>query len=119
MKKYILCVDDEPINLRILNDLLEEKYDLEFAKDGKECLTKIENKTPDLLLLDVDLPDINGLKLCKQLKGQQSTSKLPIVLLSGHALPHHIKEGEKAGANRYVTKPYDIDLLEELIEELL
>lgn len=104
----ILIVDDEPDVARILQkSLVAQKYEVLIAHDGKNALTLVEERHPDLLLLDINLPDLSGLDICKQLRAR---SQLPSIIV----ISIRNKEREKvrildAGADDYIAKPFGID----------
>jgi CheY-like chemotaxis protein len=94
-------------------------YEVSEAGDGFEALEKIEQNTPDIMILDVMMPNMDGLMLCRILREREDTANTPIVLLSAKTTPDAIQEGLFAGANRYLTKPVSRkDLLESLAELL-
>ncbi|GHE95395.1 HD domain-containing phosphohydrolase [Thalassotalea profundi] len=101
----ILIVDDEPANLRVLKQILQQDYRLIFAKSGSEALRLAHSKTPNLILLDIMMPDITGLEVCKQLKADIVTTKIPVIFVT--ALNDHNDEaqGLELGAVDYITKP--------------
>ena len=101
----ILIVDDEPTNLRVLKQILHKDYRLVFAKGGNEAIRLAHSKKPDLILLDIMMPDITGLEVCKQLKSDTATSSIPIIFVT--ALNDHTDEaqGLEIGAVDYITKP--------------
>ena len=101
----ILIVDDEPVNLRVLKQILQDDYRLIFAKSGSEALRLANSKNPNLILLDIMMPDITGLEVCKQLKAAANTAKIPVIFVT--ALNDHDDEaqGLELGAVDYITKP--------------
>lgn len=101
----ILIVDDEPANLRVLKQILQQDYRLIFAKGGQEALRLAHDKKPNLILLDIMMPDITGLEVCKQLKADPVTTKIPVIFVT--ALNDHDDEaqGLELGAVDYITKP--------------
>ena len=101
----ILIIDDEPANLRVLKQILQQDYRLIFAKSGSEALRLAHSKTPNLILLDIMMPDITGLEVCKQLKKDVATAKIPVIFVT--ALNDHNDEaqGLELGAVDYITKP--------------
>jgi two-component system alkaline phosphatase synthesis response regulator PhoP len=111
-KKRVLIVDDEP-------DIVESiRFNLEFenieciqALDGEEGLSKARNESPDLIILDVMLPKINGYKIARMLKFDESYKHIPIIMLTARTQQTDIKLGEETGADEYVTKPFDMDEL--------
>ena len=116
---YVLVVDDEPVNRDIIEDiLLMDDYELEMATDGIQCLEKIKQRLPDLLLLDIAMPRMNGIEVCKTLRKDKETQDLPIILLSGFASDADIEEGMAAGANDYLPKPFSPNQLWAAIAKL-
>ena len=116
--KYILAADDEEINRDIIEEILEDDYEINCVNDGTECLNSIAQRIPDLLLLDVGMPGLDGLEVCKQLRAEEKTKDLPIFLLSGYAAKENISVGLEAGANRYISKPFTpAELLDAISEE--
>lgn len=105
-KKRILIVDDEPDTLELMETILEhEGYEIIKALNGMEALDLI-NENTDLVLLDVRMPELNGIEVCKQMKSDPGRKHIPIVIFSAKTLDHHIEEGLKAGADEYITKPF-------------
>ena len=106
MSGSILIVDDEPGTRRMLRLMLELKgFQVSEAEDGLDALAKIALQLPDLVLLDVMMPNLDGIATCRKLRSQPETAALPIIMLSGKAHASAIKEGLAAGANEYFTKP--------------
>ncbi|GAK56558.1 response regulator receiver sensor signal transduction histidine kinase [Candidatus Vecturithrix granuli] len=102
----ILIVDDNPTNLSVLFEYLEESgYELAVAQSGEETLQQLEHVQPDLILLDVLLPGIDGFELCRQLKEHPATAKIPIVFMTALANDIDKVKGFLAGGVDYITKP--------------
>lgn len=120
MTRSVLVVDDEPMTRTLLQLMLAPAdYEVSEAGDGFEALEKIEQNTPDIMILDVMMPNMDGLMLCRILREREDTANTPIILLSAKTTPDAIQEGLFAGANRYLTKPVSRkDLLESLAELL-
>ena len=117
--KYILAADDEDINRDIIEEILEDDFEVKCVVDGAECLRSIEERIPDLLLLDVGMPGMDGIEVCKQLRSDEKTKNLPIFLLSGYAAKENINTGLEAGANKYISKPFSpMELLEAITDFL-
>jgi len=104
---YIIAVDDEELNLIILEELLADKYKLNCLKNGLDCLSSVNEKQPDLILMDVNMPGMGGLELCSILKKHSGTSNIPIIMLSALASTIEIEEGLKVGADAYIAKPFE------------
>ncbi len=119
-KQRVLVVDDDP-------DIVESiKFDLELeniecieAYDGEEALLKAQKENPDLILLDIMLPKIHGYKIARLLKFDKSYKHIPIIMLTARAQKADIELGEETGANEYVTKPFDMDMLIALVKKYL
>lgn len=116
---YILCVDDNPVNLELVEVYLEDKFVLQMAHNGQECLDLVMAKKPDLILLDVMMPVLNGIDTCKQLKNEPSTADIPIIVLSARSMESDVELMLNLGADLYLTKPFDQKILIESIEQAL
>lgn len=101
----LLVVDDEPANLRVMKQILQDDYRLVFAKNGAEALRLAEQKKPDLILLDIMMPDMTGFEVCETLKKNVSTKQIPIIFVT--ALDDETDEtlGFELGAVDYISKP--------------
>lgn len=106
-KATILIVDDITTNIELLSDLLKDSYNLKVAKSGKKALeiARSYNK-PDLILLDVVMPDINGYEVCKSLKNSTSTQNIPIIFVTGNDSLVDEEYGLNLGAVDYIKKPF-------------
>lgn len=120
MKFKILVVDDDP-NLRVLlrQMLALRGFDVVEAEDGLDALAKVEEAKPSVIVLDVMMPDIDGITVCKQLRSQPQTANLPIIMLSGKVHPEAVEEGLQAGADKYLRKPIPLADLIANIREVL
>ena len=101
----ILIVDDEPTNLRILKLILQDDYDLVFAKSGQQAISIVENDLPNLILMDVMMPEMTGFDACKQIKSNSKTAHIPVIFVT--ALKEEVDEtsGFECGGVDYITKP--------------
>jgi CheY-like chemotaxis protein len=116
----ILVVDDNPINLKLVSDLLAfEGYRVLKAEDGEQAAASVEAEPPDLILLDVDLPGIDGLTLTRRLKGDVRTGDIIIVALTAFAMKADRQRAMAAGCDAYVTKPIDTRGLPGQVAQLL
>jgi DNA-binding response OmpR family regulator len=111
--KKILVIDDLPENVFLLQDRLEsEGYEILTAYDGKTGINKAISELPDLILLDVMMPEMNGIEVCKTLVSNPSTVNIPIILVTAKAGAEDTKEGLGAGAFDYIKKPFNkVELL--------
>lgn len=118
--KKILIVEDE----RDLVDVIKMRLDAAgyaaiVAYDGQEALNKARKDNPDLIILDLMLPKIDGYKVCAMLKHDQRYMKIPIVMLTARAQESDVKLSKEVGADAYITKPFEPKVLLEKIKELL
>lgn len=106
----ILIVDDNPENLRVLNEMLiKQGYRVRAAKNGKQALSSIEISEPDLLLLDIHMPEMDGFELCKIIKDRSEYEKLPVIFISALSDTFNKVQAFEAGAVDYITKPFDVE----------
>ncbi|MGI0479505.1 response regulator [Geminocystis sp. CENA526] len=106
-ESIILLVDDLKQNLKLLTFILEaENYQTSFALSGKDALERLNVLTPDLILLDLMMPDMNGLEVCEKIKSNSEYKDIPIIFLTASQEEHHLVEAYKLGAADYVTKPF-------------
>lgn len=101
----ILLVDDEPNNLKLLQQILKGQYDLIFAVDGKKALEAAKNHHPDLILLDVMMPEMNGYEVCEQLKASPATEDIPVIFVTAMGHQDDETRGFDVGAVDYIQKP--------------
>lgn len=105
--KTILVVDDEPANITVLSGTLKGNYRVIVAKNGKQAIERIENiVTPDLILLDIMMPDMDGYELCQILKQRPETKDIPIIFVSAMSEYNDEEKGLQLGAIDYITKPF-------------
>lgn len=120
MPKRILIVDDEAEFAELVRyRLQDERYEFEYAPRGMDALNKVSLTRPDLILLDVLLPDLDGLTLCEILSRQSSTRRLPIVLISALDTSVTRVAGREAGARWFLGKPVDFVQLKMILETVL
>jgi DNA-binding response OmpR family regulator len=116
----ILIVDDEPANVDMLSQELEEEgYALMTARDGAEALIKVQEHQPDLILLDVMMPNVDGFTVCRILKGSGRTVLIPVIMLTALRSHQDRVRGIEAGADDFISKPFDRDELLAKIRSLL
>jgi CheY-like chemotaxis protein len=111
----ILIVDDDPMNIDILRDDLEELYTLRSAESGEEALQIIPEFYPDLILLDIMMSGIDGYEVCRRIRADERYNEIKIILISGRAMENERQKGYAVGADDYVTKPFEV---EELVEKI-
>jgi len=120
MAKRILLIEDDPSVLRAISYMLEkEGYDVLTAMNGLVGLRKAKEENPDLLILDVMLPGIDGFEVCHRLRAESQTAHLPILMLSAKGQAADKATGLQVGADEYLTKPVERSVLLSKIEALL
>ena len=108
-KKYILAVDDTPNNLKLLGHILKDDYKLNFATDGFKAIKSISQKQPDLILLDIMMPEMDGFEVCRELKSNKHTADIPIIFLTAKSDRKSVINGLSLGASDYLIKPFEKD----------
>ena len=116
-KKSILVVDDAPENIDLLVGLLKDKYKVRAALNGEVALNIARSPSPpDLILLDIVMPGMDGLEVCETLKGDEGTSHIPIIFLSGQASGEECERGMEIGGEAYLQKPVEPESLFSILE---
>ena len=119
MNKKILITEDSPTILAITKDTLESVgYSVICAVDGQEGLDKARKEMPDLIILDLMLPKIDGYKVCRMLKFDEKYRNIPIIIFTARAQEADVKLGQEVGADAYLTKPFEPNILLAKVEEL-
>lgn len=119
-RKRILVVDDEIYIVHILEfSLTMEGYSVLTASDGEEALRVIDQERPDLVVLDIMMPKLDGYEVCKRLRQDEQFRNLPVILLSAKGRPVDREAGLAVGADDYITKPFSPRKLLEKMRELL
>jgi PAS domain S-box-containing protein len=108
--RKILHIEDNPANLRLVRKILSVRNDIELleAKSAEAGLEIAENHLPSLILLDINLPGMNGLEALRQLRDNPVTRDIPVIAITANAMPRDIERGKAAGFNEYLTKPLDV-----------
>ncbi len=105
-RPIVLIVDDVPLNIQILVDCLKDKYQLKIASDGARCLELIHNNLePDLILLDIEMPGMDGYEVCRELKNNSLTRNIPVIFVTANDQDADEEKGLQLGAVDYITKP--------------
>jgi two-component system, cell cycle response regulator DivK len=115
--KTILIVEDTELNIDLLTQLLEDDYSLIVAKDGAEGVSQAQKNNPDLILMDISLPIMDGYEATRQIR--RTMASTPIIGLSAHAMNGDAEKAKEAGCNDYLTKPVNEDLLIIKLKEYL
>ena len=120
IKKRILVVEDEESLLKLESILLTSKgYSVTGVMDGKAAIASIDADPPDLVILDVMLPGIDGFEVCRQIKGNEATKHIPVIMLTAKKSVNDINLGAEVGAEAYLTKPFKSAHVMEVIGNLL
>ena len=109
--KTILIVEDVELNRDLLVQLLEDRYRLIVAHDGEGAIEHMRYERPDLILMDLSLPGMDGWEATRKLKADRALRNIPIVALSAHAMPTHQQRAMDSGCDAFLTKPIDETLL--------
>ncbi|UZQ53973.1 response regulator [Trichothermofontia sichuanensis B231] len=115
----VLAVDDSPVIHTLVRRALEPDYRVITADNGVEALAKIYHETVDLVLLDVSMPGVDGLEVCRTIRTLEQFHTLPIVMLTSRDRPFDKIQGRVAGATEYLTKPFEAEHLREVVAKLV
>jgi len=115
-KEFIILVDDNPANLRAGINVLSDKYTVATAPSAEKLFNILETAKPSLILMDIDMPEMNGYEAIKLLKSNQKTKTIPVIFLTGKTDTNDELEGLSLGAIDYITKPFQPALLLKRIE---
>jgi DNA-binding response OmpR family regulator len=120
VERTVLVVDDDPVILRLLEVNFEmEGFVVRTAVDGLEGLATAKAESPDVIVSDVMMPKMNGIELVRELKADPATARIPVILLSAKAQASDVRDGMDAGADDYVTKPFEpLDLVDRVTKLL-
>ncbi len=120
MKKRILIVEDNELNLKLFRDLLEA-HDFETieTKNGNEAIELVRSKHPDLILMDIQLPEISGLDVTKKIKADKNINTIPIIAVTAFAMKDDEEKILRAGCEAYISKPISIGHFLETIRKFL
>jgi len=120
MQKKILIVEDEESLLKLESILLTTKgYLVQGVTTGLAALEAMEEELPDLVLLDVMLPKMDGFEVCSRIKQNRETRHIPVILLTAKKTPEDVARGHEVGADHYITKPFKSAMVMDIIESLI
>lgn len=114
--KKVLVVDDEYFNFEILESAFSDRFILEYAESGQSCLQSAIANQPDIILLDVCMPGLDGYDTCRLIKNTPETANIPVLMVSGLESEMEQKAGFDAGCDDYIVKPFSISNLIEKID---
>lgn len=119
-EKRILVADDDPVILRLIQVNLElEGYQVLTANNGQEAVDMATAELPDLVILDIMMPRLDGYQACEQLKSAEATKQIPVIFLSAKAQQGDIEKGKSYGVVDYLTKPFDPSDLLDVVERYI
>ena len=104
-KNRLLIVDDEPTNIHILSNILSDDYEIRAANNGERAIEAAKSQAPDLILLDMIMPGLDGLQVCKLLQEDEATKDIPVIFVTSMSDPANEELGLRAGAVDYISKP--------------
>ncbi|HIJ60671.1 MAG TPA: diguanylate cyclase, partial [Nitrospirae bacterium] len=110
-KQRILIVDDVTLNIQLLNDVLKDEYEIFFSTNALDTIVMAEKNKPDIVLMDIMMPDINGYELCKQFKENPLFRDIPVIFITALDEIEHESKGLKLGAVDYITKPFNPEIV--------
>ncbi len=116
MKGKILIVDDEPYIRQLVNNALGKDYSILQASNGEEAMNIALSQKPDLILMDIIMPKVDGYRACFQIKANQTTKGIPVVMISGISFKINEKLAKDFGADGYITKPFSLERLINIAE---
>lgn len=121
MLKYVYVIEDDPKNMKLFKAILRKVKNIEIktAMEGKKGLEMIENGNPDLIILDIKLPEISGTKICQRLRKQKKFKDVPIIAVTAYAMNGDQERILKAGFNEYLTKPIKVNNFRKTINRYL
>lgn len=118
-KKMIVAVDDSGIFLKKLTKVLGDNYDLHAFSVGKRALQFLKERTPDLIILDIDMPEINGYEMLKMIKEREHLQNVPVIFLTSNGDRNSVIKVVAGGADDYVVKPFDEEVLLDKVHKAL
>ena len=120
MSKKMLVIEDYPETAKMVESIFKMKnFEVVLAYDGRSGLQKAAVEKPDIILLDVMLPEMSGIEVCQQLKSDPATAKIPVIIISVKTSGEDIGAGKRAGADDYIVKPFDPSKLVEAVEKFI
>ena len=120
MPKKVLIVEDDPDNRSLVMKCLSKgDYEIYEARHGIEALEKVEELTPDLVILDIVLPGISGYEVCEKIRQSEKSSDVPVIVITSQHGVEIKRQSMEAGANEFVTKPFSIGKISKVIRKVL
>ena len=118
-KKKVLIVDDEPNVRRLLHSILGKTFEVFEAEDGRQAIEMVNSQKPDVVLMDMMMPKMDGLTACHMIKNDPATKSIPVIMVTAIGFELNIKLSQQMGASGYITKPFSSeDLLDKIAQVL-
>ena len=118
-KKKVLIVDDEPNVRRLLHSILSKNFEVFEAEDGRQAIEMANTQKPDVVLMDMMMPKMDGLTACHMIKNDPATKTIPVIMVTAIGFELNVKLSQQMGASGYVTKPFSSeDLLNKIAQVL-
>jgi PleD family two-component response regulator len=111
VKSKVLLVDDIKADINFLNNALSNEFELEFALDGKSALERVKSSPPDLVILDILMPGMDGYEVCKRLKADERSKDIPVIFITSKNGEEDETKGFEIGAVDYITKPFSLPIV--------
>ena len=119
VKKKALIVDDEPNVRRLLHTILSKTYEVFEAEDGRQAIEMTNTQKPDVVLMDMMMPKMDGLTACHMIKNDPATKSIPVIMVTAIGFELNIKLSQQMGASGYITKPFSSEELLDKIAQVL
>lgn len=119
LKNKMLIVDDNEINREVLVAIFRREFEIEEVESGEDALSIVNDFKPDIVMLDVMMPGIDGYEVCRRMRDDPIHSGIKIVMVTGLALDAERRQGLKVGADEYITKPFGVTKIREIISSMV
>ena len=118
-KFVILAVDDSAANLQLIHGVLKDEYNLRLAKSGKLALVALTKFCPDIILMDIEMPELSGFEVMDEIRKKPDLVNIPVIFISSHVDGEYIEKAAEYGPSDYITKPFEPGDLRSKIQEVL
>lgn len=118
-KKLVVAVDDSGLILKMIGKVLGERYEFHAFSSGKRALLFLQDRTPAVIILDIDMPEMNGYEILERIRKKEYLGNVPVIFLTSNADKEHVVKAIEGGANDYVIKPIDEDILLDKVRALI
>lgn len=118
-KKLVVAVDDSGIILKMIGKVLGERYEYHAFSNGRRALSFLQDRTPDVIILDIDMPEMDGYEMLERIRKKEYLGYIPVIFLTSNADKKHVVKAIEGGADDYVIKPIDEDVLLDKVRTLI